>query len=258
MVTGGSKKLGPSPRAVPLFPQRSSEDSEKASSLPTATQLRGTGLSPKLNLKYQIPPSSNIGHSRTKLHCCMLHQNSILYITHLTLLLYPASTLVHYPQNNAAWHFMHQIVWIPLKSVMVAVITSQDQKQKILFVKAGGGGLTWKDGVFCWMSWTHSLPNTNKSWTTAIQRYVWRERCPSLNTHLDLDNLTITDCYPDLWYTCWLAATRLCPWHSPSLGQQRWQRRAKARDSGWCLLVNANNRTQDSPRTRPLNALEAT
>lgn len=46
MVTGGSKKLGPSPRAVPLFPQRSSEDSEKASSLPTATQ-QGTGLSQK-------------------------------------------------------------------------------------------------------------------------------------------------------------------------------------------------------------------
>lgn len=95
MVTWGSKWLWPSPRAVPLFPQRSSEDLEKASGLPTATQLSGTGLSPKLNLTYQIPPSFNIGHSRTKLHCCMLCPNSTLHITQLTLLLYPASTLVH-------------------------------------------------------------------------------------------------------------------------------------------------------------------
>lgn len=95
IVTWGSKWLWPSPRAVPLFPQRSSEDSEKASGSHTATQLGGTGLSPKLNLMCQMPPPSNIGHSRIKLHCCMLCRNSTLHITQLTLLLYPASTLVH-------------------------------------------------------------------------------------------------------------------------------------------------------------------
>lgn len=61
-----------------------------------------------------------------------------------------------------------------------------------------------------------------------------------LNSHLDLGSLTVTDCYPDLGYTCWLSNTARCPWHSPALFQQRGQNEDKTRDFSWSLLLKAN------------------